>query len=143
MWKARLAGAVALATIGSTFAFAGSETTPAHQISTVQSESVLSHAQIARLKSMLKLTPAQEQFWPAVEKAFQELGRQQFEDGAAAQGLVQGIRSRAAVIGLDVMALRRLVAAAYPLIQTLNDEQKQSALAFARSVGLESVAAAF
>jgi hypothetical protein len=41
------------------------------------------------------------------------------------------------------VTIRRLIGAAYPLIRTLNDEQKQSALAFARSMGLETIAAAF
>ena len=56
---------------------------------------------------------------------------------------MQGVKSRAASIGLNALALRRLASAAYPLIRTLDEEQKQIAVAFARSAGLHSVAAAF
>jgi hypothetical protein len=76
-----------------------------------------------------------------VEHAFHEINEAQ--EGGASQGLVQGLKRRVASIGLDVLALRRLATAAYPLIRTLTDEQKQSATIFARSIGLESVAAAF
>jgi len=144
MWKAGLVGAVALATMNSTFAFAepvsltGRDAQPAEQ-----TDVVVSSAQIARLKSNLRLTAEQEPLWPAVERAFRELSQQAFEEGGADQGLVHKIGSRAVAVGLNAMALRRLAAAAYPLIQTLNDEQKQSAVAFARSVGLENVASAF
>ena len=144
MLKAGIAGILALGVMGSSLAFADAEANRAQQNgAAVQSEVVVvSHAQLTRLKSTLKLTPEQEQHWPAVERAFRDLGKQQ-EDSAASQGLVQGISNRAVAIGLNALALRRLAAAAYPLIKALNNEQKQSALTFARSVGLESMAQAF
>ncbi len=142
MWKVGLAGIVAFAMMGSSLVFAQSEATLGKPtFPAAQFEGVVSYAQIARLKSELKLTPDQEPLWVAVEMAFREIGQQQFEGGS--QGLVQSIKTRAASIGLNVQALRRLAEAAYPLIKTLNDEQKQSAISFARSAGLESVAAAF
>jgi hypothetical protein len=140
MWKAGLAGIVAVV-IGSSAAFAGSGDSDYRTQTVAKSEAVMSLAQVARLKAVLKLTPAQEQLWPAVERAFHEISQAQESD--APQGLVQGIKHRAASIGLNALALRRLASAAYPLIRTLDEEQKQSALTFARSVGLHSVAAAF
>lgn len=140
MWKAGLAGIVAVV-IGSSAAFAGSGDSDFNRPTVAKSEAVMSLAQVGRLKAVLKLTAAQEQLWPAVERAFHEISQAQETD--ASQGLVQGIKHRAASIGLNALALRRLASAAYPLIRTLDQEQKQSALAFARSVGLHSVAAAF
>jgi len=128
--------------IGSSAAFADSGEKNPGRVQTVKAEAVLSAAHIARLKTALKLTAAQEQLWAPVEQAFRELC--QMQDAAGAGGFMQGIKHRAAAaIGLNSLALRRLASAAYPLIRSLNEEQKQSGLAFARSAGLESVAAAF
>ncbi len=142
MLKVALAGALSLATIGSSLAWADEDveqqTRPA-----LQSGFVLTHAQITRFKSVLKLTAAQEQYWPAVEQAFREMSRQQFRNEASSQGLVQGISNRAAALGVSALAMQRLASAAYPLIRSLDEGQKQSALALARAMGLESVASAF
>jgi len=139
MLKAGLAGVVALV-IGSSVGFAGSVENDFGRTQVVaKSEAVMSLAQVHRLKSVLKLTAAQEQLWPAVERGFNEVS--QAQEAASSQGL--GIKSRATSVALNADALRRLASAAYPLIRMLDEEQKQSGLAFARSVGLHSVAAAF
>ena len=141
MWKAGLAAVVALV-VGSSAALAGSaEADFGRNQMVAKSEAMMSLAQVARLKAVLKLNAAQEQLWPAIERAFNEIC--QAQDANASQGLVQGIKHRAAAIALNALALRRLASAAYPLLRTLDEEQKQSGLAFARSVGLHSVAAAF
>jgi hypothetical protein len=141
MWKAGLAAIVALV-MGSSATLAGSGETGfgRNQIG-ANSEALMSLAHVARLKSVLKLNAAQEQLWPAIERAFNEIS--QAQESTASQGFVQGIKHRAASIALNALALRRLASAAYPLLRTLDEEQKQSGLAFARSVGLYSVAAAF
>ena len=141
MWKAGLAGVVALI-IGSSAVLADSVEAEFGRGHAVKSEAVMSLAQVARLKSVLKLTATQEQLWAPVEHAFREIC--QTQEAANSQGFLQGIKHRAGTaIGLNALALRCLASAAYPLIRTLNEEQKQNGLAFARSVGLESVAAAF
>lgn len=141
MRKAGLTVLVALV-IGSSAALADSSERNFGQMQTVKAEAMLNSGQVARLKAALKLTAAQEQLWVPVEQAFRELC--QMQEAAGAQGFMQGIKHRAAAaIGLNSLALRRLASAAYPLIRSLNEEQKQSGLAFARSAGLESVAAAF
>jgi zinc resistance-associated protein len=141
MWKAGLAAIVALV-MGSSATLAGSgETDFGRSQMVAKSEAMMSLAHVARLKSVLKLTPTQEQLWPAIERAFNEIS--QAQESGASQGLVQGIKHRAASVALNALALRRLASAAYPLLRTLDEEQKQSGLAFARSVGLHSVAAAF
>jgi zinc resistance-associated protein len=141
MWKAGLAGVVALV-IGSSVAFAGGgESEFGSSQAVAKSGAVMSLGQVSRLKVVLKLNAAQERLWPAIERAFHEIS--QAQESAGSQGLVQGVKSRAVSIGLNALALRRLASAAYPLIRTLDEDQKQSALAFARSAGLHSVAAAF
>jgi hypothetical protein len=142
MWKAGLVGAVALV-IGSSAALAGGVESGYGSLQrvSVKSEPVMSLAQVARLKSVLKLTSAQEQLWIPIEQAFREIS--QAQEASASQGLLQSIKNRATSIGLNALALRRLASAAYPLIRTLDEEQKQNGLAFARSAGLHSVAAAF
>lgn len=139
MWKAGLVGIFALV-IGSSVAFADSEA-GFSQRAIAKSDATMSITHVTKLKSVLKLTSDQEQLWPAIERAFREIC--QAQETAAPQGLVQNIKQKVASIGLNTLALRRLATAAHPLIRTLTDEQKQNALGFARSVGLDSVAAAF
>ncbi|HZS64066.1 MAG TPA: hypothetical protein VFA53_06160 [Xanthobacteraceae bacterium] len=141
MWKAALAGAVALATIGSALTYSASEAAAGQAHAAGTSGVLVTSAQIARLKSQLKLTPMQEPLWPAVEEAFRELGHPQL--ASAAPGVAHGLGAGAASVALDAAALHHLFAAAYPLLRTLDAEQKQSALTFARSIGLEAVVAAF
>jgi hypothetical protein len=95
---------------------------------------------IARVKRVLMLTPEQEAYWPPVEAALRALARRQ----AAAEptGLVRRISHRVVSIVLDGAAIRRLVAAARPLIATLRDDQKQMALGLAQEMGLGPVLAA-
>jgi len=143
MWKAGLAAVVALV-IGSTAVSADSKDANLERnqmAAAAASGPVLSLAHVARLKSALKLTAEQEPLWTPIEHAFREIC--QAQGTTSSQGLVQGLKNRATSIGLNALALRRLASAAYPLIRTLDAEQKQSAMAFARSVGLHSVAAAF
>jgi hypothetical protein len=141
MLKAALVGAIALATVGSSSLVLADEGDGGGR-SALQSGIVLTHSQIARFKSVLKLTPAQEQFWPAVEQAFRDMLRQQPSDETS-RGFVQGISNRAVAVAVSAVALKRLASAAYPLIRSLDDGQKQSAMSLARAMGLESVASAF
>lgn len=139
MWKAGLAAIVVLV-IGTSSGYA-SNVVAEGRFQALKTEASMSLAQVGRLKSVLKLTAEQQPLWPAIERAFRELSEAQ--EPAAAQGLVQRIKHKAASVGLNALAMRRLAAAAYPLIRTLTEEQKQSGLSFARSSGLENIAAAF
>lgn len=142
MWKAGLVGLAALVITSSASLADSSGGDNFGRARFVKSESILSFSQVTRLKAALRLTAAQEQLWVPVEQAFREIS--QAQEAGNSQGFVQGLKHRAAaVIGLNALTLRRLASAAYPLIRSLNEEQKQSGLAFARSAGLESVAAAF
>jgi hypothetical protein len=140
MCKAGLAAIVALV-IGSSSVLAGDFESES-RMQAVKNEASMTIAQISRLKSVLKLSAEQERLWPAIEVAFREIKESQEEAGTA-QGFVQRVKNKAASVGLNALAMRRLAAAAYPLIRTLTEEQKQSGLVFARSTGLDKIAAAF
>lgn len=126
MWKAALVGAVALAAIGTM------------SVTTVSAEPItVTSSHISQLKSMLRLTPAQERYWPPVEAALRSLARQ----SASAEdndGFVQKVRSQAS----NAAGLRRAWAAAQPLIRVLDAEQKQSVMSLARSLGIGRLASA-
>jgi hypothetical protein len=91
-------------------------------------------ARIAALKAGLKLTPAQEQYWPALETALREQARargarmaewrekakEPREHRSAIEGLQQGAKRLAA----RSAELEKLAAAAKPLYDSLDDAQK-------------------
>ena len=133
MWKAALVGAVALAAIGTT---AVTTVTPASAESIV-----VTSGHISQLKSMLRLTPAQERYWPPVEAALRSLARQPAADEDN-DGFVQKVRSRASAMASNAAGVRRAWAAARPLIRVLDDEQKQSVMGLARSLGIGHLASA-
>jgi hypothetical protein len=124
MVKAALAGTLALAVIGSTSLSAE----PAN-------------SQIAQVKSMLRLTPAQERYWPPVEAALRNLARQAAQDDDG-DGVVQRVKARARSFAGNAAAIQRVVAAARPLIRILDADQKQTARALVSSYGGTSFASA-
>jgi hypothetical protein len=125
MVKAALAGMLALAMVGSTSLSAE----PA------------ANSQIAQVKSMLRLTPAQERYWPPVEAALRNLVRQAAQDDDG-DGVVQRIKARARSFAGNTAAIHRVVAAARPLIRILDENQKQTARALVGSYGATSLASA-
>ena len=124
MWKAALAGAVALATIGSfSFSHQGFGITPA-----AAEEIVVTEGQIARLHAALHLTGTQERHWHAVAATLRSLGhqQQQYRVASADSGFVAQTKSRVAGYAMTAMAVQKVRAAAMPLIAVLTDEQKQA-----------------
>src|SRR6266511_3667965 len=113
MWKAALVGAVALAAIGSTSVSA--------QSLGGGSGVVITSSHIGQLRSMLRLTPAQERYWPPVEAALRTLVRQSAQDEG--DGFVQRVRARASKVASNAAGIRRVLAAARPLIRVLDEEQ--------------------
>jgi hypothetical protein len=95
---------------------------------------------VARIKSVLKLTPAQERYWGPVEVALRSLSRRQAQD--ANGGFVHRVSSRVIQVMLNSAAIERLVVSARPLLRALNDEQKQAAMMLAQEMGFASVVAA-
>jgi hypothetical protein len=81
---------------------------------------------LARIRSVLHLTAAQERYWPAVESALRRLSNRPGALGAV----------------LNSAAVARLVAAARPLLGVLDDNQRQAAYGLAQEMGLGPVLAA-
>src|SRR5262249_21161038 len=120
MWKAALAGAVALATIGSvSFSDRGfGIPSPDGQ------EMVVTEGQIARLHAALHLTAAQERHWSPVAATLRRLGHQQQQYRVASNdgGFVAQAKSRVAGYAVTAATMQRLRSLAQPLITALTEQ---------------------
>lgn len=101
-----------------------------------QQKLLLDDVQIASLRTRLRLTPTQEEFWPAVEVTLRNVVRQH----------ARKFRSKSDTLGtpqIDVNSpeVQQLISAAVPLIMRLSEEQKHEVRTLARIIGLETVAA--
>ena len=126
MYKAVLAGIFA-------FVICASAATAEEQAS--RGGVVLTHGKIAYIKSALRLTPEQEQYWPPVEAALHGLAH------AGRHGVKSADTTSS--VTLDQSGVQRLAAAAMPLFMSLREEQRRKVAALVRSLGLGSLAAAF
>ena len=139
MWKAALAG-VLLATIGSSLAAAENQFPGLTQVS---ASNGMAESRIAQFKAALRLSAEQERHWPRVAAALRQIVQSYNSDESNPGGLVQRIGARASNIVLNANAIRLLIAAAQPLMKSLDQEQKQHALVLARHMGFGEVAAHF
>jgi hypothetical protein len=143
MRKGTLAGALALAMGMISLTSAVS----AQELASVRTESsagvVVKESHIARLKSVLNLTAEQRPYWAPVEAALRDLARNQREEASADAGVVHRWSGRAVSVAGDAMRIRRLAAAARPLINLLDDGQKREAMQLARNLGFDRLVAAF
>jgi hypothetical protein len=89
-------------------------------------------AQIASIKSRLKLTPDQQRHWPAVETALRDISWRRTGPERKGPGTVPGT--------LDPGGVERLKSAAIPLIMTLREDQKSEVRKLAHLMGLDQVA---
>jgi hypothetical protein len=96
---------------------------------------------IARIKSVLKLTAAQEPYWAPVEAALRDLARQQAR-AESSDGLVHRISHRVVSVVLSSTAVQRLAVAARPLLAKLDEDQMRAAHSLAAEMGLGPVVAA-
>ncbi len=134
---AACAGAIALAT---SLLLSNISTGAAVEYSGAEVSQAAASVNIDRIKNTLKLTPAQERFWPAVESALRQLGRPHAKSDQ--DGFVRRISRRVVSVVLDSAAVQRLAVAARPLIAALDDEQKRVAVGLAHEMGLGPVVAA-
>jgi hypothetical protein len=95
---------------------------------------LLSEAQIAAIKTRLRLSPAQERHWPAAEEALRDMARTLHEKRQS---------NPAAPPPLDATAdeFVQLKSAADPLLESLRDDQKRELRSLARLIGLDVIAA--
>ena len=134
MWKATLAGAFALATIGSF-----SVTHDGIRLSTAQAQEVIvTEGQIVRLKHALHLTPLQARHWYAVEATLRGLAhhQQQYRVASADGGYVERAKAQVAGYTVTAVAMQRLRSAAGPLVNSLTDEQKSAGRNVLSSMGV-------
>src|SRR5882672_2052146 len=96
---------------------------------------LLSDIQIAGIKERLKLSSAQESYWPPVETALRAVARKIHAKRQA--------DPNAAGIPIDPEAeeVQQLKSAAMPLLFQLREDQKSEVRSLARIIGLEKVAA--
>jgi hypothetical protein len=140
MWKAALVGAVALATMGSNLALADDVSADRGQVS-AQSGIVLTEAHISQARQVLRLTAEQEKYWPAVEAALRHLVQRHSQDDGSGS-MLSRIGNRAAGAASAAMGIKRVWAAAQPLIRVLDEDQKRSAMAMVHSLGIGKLASA-
>jgi hypothetical protein len=98
------------------------------------SSTLLDDSQIAGLKSRLRLTAEQLEFWPAVEAALREVARTQLRPNHLKH--VHGKPS----IDVNAPEVQQLISAAMPLLTRLREDQKLEVRKLARIIGLDQVA---
>jgi hypothetical protein len=101
-----------------------------------KSYALLSDAQIASIKERLKLSSAQESYWPPVENALRAVARKIHATRHADPG------GTGAIIDPEAEEVQQLKSAAMPLLFQLREDQKREVRSLARLIGLEKVAAA-
>lgn len=134
MWKAALAGAVALAMVDSfSISQNGFGITQA-----AADEIVVTEGQIGRLHAALHLTASQERHWYPVAAILRTLGHHQAQYQVASndEGFVARTRARVAGYTVTTVTMQRLRSAAQPLIAALTDEQKNAGHAVLESMGM-------
>jgi hypothetical protein len=103
------------------------------------SNAVLNNAQLASIRERLKLTTYQSQLWPPVESALRDItwqGHSKVASNAASGG-------HGGSIDPNSPSVQRLKSAAFPLIMSLSEDQKQEVRTLVRLMGLENLAAQF
>ena len=144
MWKVALVGAVALATVSVVPAGAQNAPAPRETKELKKLDYIITENHIHELKSLLRLKPEQETYWPAVEEALQGLVQEQEREveRSMAMSMSKRIVQKVSSAAGEVMALKRVLSAARPLVQALDEEQKRDVLKIARTLGIEKLAAA-
>jgi hypothetical protein len=112
-----------------------------HPAAASASNAVLNSAQIASIKERLKLTSYQNQLWPPVESALRDISWRPGHADASGRKVVSN--GRGGTIDPDSAPVQRLKSAAFPLIMTLSEDQKQEVRTMVRLMGLENLAAQF
>ena len=106
------------------------------------SGALFNDAQLASIKARLKLTPYQEQYWPQVASALRDIGLHVART-ATRKHDPRGAHTRTAELDPNGDEIQRLKSAAFPLIMSMNDEQKREVRMLAQVMGLQQAAASF
>jgi hypothetical protein len=105
-----------------------------HEMST-EDHAAFADAKIAALKAGLKLTPAQEKNWPAVETALRDIGKarearfaeakEKFKSMQEHRSVIEGLHFRSKALAARSAEAEKLADAAKPLYDSLDDSQKR------------------
>jgi LTXXQ motif family protein len=133
MWKALVVGTTLLTMVGATLAYAQqpSQAERSHPRLTAEDAAALTDARIAAFKTALKLTPAQERNWSAVEQAIRDISKERIARREARRAAgqradaIERLRDRADALATRAAALKRLADAEQPLYQSLDEAQKR------------------
>ena len=104
---------------------------------------LFNEAQLASIKARLKLSDYQQQYWPAVAAALRALGERAAHAAPVRTASAYASEGPLAAIDPDGPEVQQLKSAAFPLIMSMNDEQKNQVRTLAHVMGLEQVATAF
>ena len=111
---------------------------PAHYAARGRPNAVLNDAQIATIKKRLRLTPDQEQMWPAVEVALRNMSYSKKQPNASSPAARQ-----LASIDPEGADVQNLKSAAFPLLMSFNNEQKREVRSIVQVIGLDKLASQF
>jgi hypothetical protein len=135
MKKLTIAGAAALAIVGSTSVYAQHRPWFQEQMRemrlTPEDRVAFVDARIAAVHAGLKLTPDQEKLWPPIEAAVREFAKLRIDRAQARMNAeeqkdpVTRLRERADNMAVSAAALKKIADAADPLYKTLDDGQKR------------------
>jgi zinc resistance-associated protein len=150
MLKKLIIGAIALVIAGTTLVvaqpFGGRSGGPFGRTPpTAEERAIMADAFIGGLKGVLKLTPAQERNWPPVEAAIRDVIRERAERMATMQSqpptdALQRLRRHSEMLTGMAAGLKKVLDAAEPLYQTLDDSQKQRITSVGKMVAMHHMA---
>jgi hypothetical protein len=96
-----------------------------HEMST-EDHAAFADAKIAALKAGLKLTPAQEKSWPAVETTLRDIAKARQERFMQEhRSVIEGLHFRSKALAARSAEAEKLADAAKPLYDSLDDSQKR------------------
>jgi hypothetical protein len=110
-----------------------------------EDRAAFTEARIAALKAGLKLTPAQEKNWPAVETAIRDLAkaraarfaewRDKEQDHEGHKNLIEALQRHAKALEAHAGEMTKLADAAKPLYDSLDDAQKRRFAILLHAIG--------
>jgi hypothetical protein len=131
---AAIAAALVLSSLSSGVFAAPPEESSEHHPLSAEQMAAFTDAHIAALKAGLKLTPAQEKTWPALETTLRDVAkgraaravewREKAKEHRERRDVIEGLRLRAKSLSARSVELEKIADGAKPLYDSLDDSQK-------------------
>jgi hypothetical protein len=131
MWKAALAGALALVAAG-VMPVSAQEHLANPAMNDAKSAAV--EARIAGVKASLRLRADQERYWPRIASAIRAYANRPRPNGDSSEGALKRAATKA-------LYAQRIASAAAPLMKVLDSEQRQVAVGLIQALGFGHLAA--